>query len=187
MTVTPSERHSGLALRFARARRNDPGLNALSTKQFKKWMTPDAPSLYKSEDSTENKEKEEVTIYLPEYDVRRTLTARYPLCCVHAFQHAIQHVMPSLYGSRTCPECPHCNTSTNPCMNIFGSNATPMGGSLGRADAVAGAIEAQKTEGVLHLHFFKWVQSASQHMTLHEIAENVRAGLLKVDACKAWI
>ena len=37
-------------------------------------------------------------------------------------------------------------------MDIFGSNATPMGGSAGRGDALIGAVEAQKAEGVLHLH-----------------------------------
>ena len=39
-------------------------------------------------------------------------------------------------------------------MDIFGSNATPMGGSLGRADALVGGIEAQKAERVLHMHCF---------------------------------
>ena len=41
-----------------------------------------------------------------------------------------------------------------PCMDMFGSNATPMGGSMGRGDAMIGATEAKKAEGVLHLHFF---------------------------------
>jgi hypothetical protein len=40
-------------------------------------------------------------------------------------------------------------------MDVFGSNATPMGGSAGRADALIGAVEAQKAEGVLHLHMNK--------------------------------
>ena len=31
-------------------------------------------------------------------------------------------------------------------MNIYGSNATIMGGSLGRADAAIGAVEAQKAQ-----------------------------------------
>ena len=43
-------------------------------------------------------------------------------------------------------------------MDIFGSNATPMGGSAGRADALIGAVEAQKAEGVLHLHMFIFIQ-----------------------------
>ena len=46
-------------------------------------------------------------------------------------------------------------------MDSFGSNATPMGGSMGRADAMIGATEAQKAEGVLHLHFFVSPDGAS--------------------------
>eukprot|EP00974_Lingulodinium_polyedra_P067123 6494814-Lingulodinium_polyedra.AAC.1 len=59
-------------------------------------------------------------------------------------------VLPSLYGFRMCPDCPHCATSTDPCMDSFGSSATPMGGAAGRADGMVGAVEAQKAEGVLH-------------------------------------
>jgi hypothetical protein len=33
-------------------------------------------------------------------------------------------------------------------MDIFGSNATPMGGDAGRCDAIIGAVEAQKAEGL---------------------------------------
>ena len=37
-------------------------------------------------------------------------------------------------------------------MDSYGSNATPMGGSAGRADAMVGAVESQSKEGVLHVH-----------------------------------
>ena len=63
-------------------------------------------------------------------------------------------------------------------MGIFGSNATPMGGSAGRADALVGATEAQKAEGILHLHFFIYIQMAHQHQDLREIAELFRTELL---------
>ena len=36
----------------------------------------------------------------------------------------------------------------DPCMDSFGSNATPMGGAAGRTDAMIGAVEGQKAEGV---------------------------------------
>ena len=36
----------------------------------------------------------------------------------------------------------------DPCMDSFGSNATPMGGAAGRTDAMIGAMEEQKAEGV---------------------------------------
>ena len=67
-------------------------------------------------------------------------------------------------------------------MNIYGSNATPMGGSLGRVDAAVGAYEAQKAEGVLHLHMFLFLQMAHQHMTLPQIAEQIKQGLFSADA-----
>jgi hypothetical protein len=46
-----------------------------------------------------------------------------------------------------CPLCPHCVESRYPCMDTFGSNATPMGGAAGRADAMIGAVEAKMAEG----------------------------------------
>ena len=68
------------------------------------------------------------------------MTGRDPLCCVLAFGVNVKHILPSLYGWRMCPNCPDCATGDNPCMNIYGRNATPMGGSLGRVDAAAGAV-----------------------------------------------
>ena len=72
-------------------------------------------------------------------------------------------------------------------MDIFGSNATPMGGSAGRADAMVGAVEAQKVEGVLHLHLFLFLQMAFQCKTLAEIADMFRRELLQPDAWKRYI
>ena len=65
-------------------------------------------------------------------------------------------------------------------MDAFGSNATPMGGSAGRADAAICAVEAQKAEGVLHLHAFIFFQSAHQFNTLHEIGNMLRHLLITV-------
>ena len=71
-------------------------------------------------------------------------------------------------------------------MDIFGSNATPMGGSAGRADALVGATEAQKAEGILHLHFFIYIQMAHQHKDLREIAELFRQELLLLPDMKNY-
>ena len=49
-----------------------------------------------------------------------------------------------------------------------------------------GAVEAQKAEGVLHLHFSLLVQMAHQFNTLHDIAERLRTGLLSEDAMKTY-
>ena len=62
-----------------------------------------------------------------------------------------------------------------------------MGGSAGRADAAVGAVEAQKAEGVLHLHLYIFLQSAHQFCTLFEIADMLRNRVLTVDAFKNYI
>ena len=97
---------------------------------------------------------ESVEIDIPEYDLRKLMSSKDPLACVHAYDVAVKIILPTLYGLRMCPDCPNCAFADKPCMDSFGSNATPMGGSMGRADAMIGATEAQKAEGVLHLHFF---------------------------------
>jgi len=86
-----------------------------------------------------------------------------------------------------CPECPHCVESAEPCTDIFGSNATPLGGSAGRGDAMVGAVEAQKAEGVLHLHLFLFIQMPMQHLTLKEIADLFHKHLLTPDAWKSYV
>ena len=49
-----------------------------------------------------------------------------------------------------------------------------MGGTAGRADALFAAVEAQKAEGVLHVHMFVYLQMASQFHTLYELANLFR-------------
>ena len=114
------------------------------------------------------------------------MIGRDPLCALHAFWVNIRVVLPLLYGYRMCPDCPNCILSEKPCMDAFGSNATPMGGSAGRADAAIGAVEAQKAEGVLHLHAFIFFQSAHQFNTLHEIGNMLRHRLITVDMVKSY-
>ena len=72
-------------------------------------------------------------------------------------------------------------------MDRFGSNATPMGGSAGRADAMVSAVEAQKAEGVLHIHLFIYFQCVCQFATMHELGEMLRDRLLSADAFKHYV
>ena len=96
-------------------------------------------------------------------------------------------VLPSLYGFRMCPECPHCATSDTPCMDYFGSNATPLGGSAGRGDAMVAAVEAQKAEGVLHIHAFVYFQMVAQFCTLLELGKRLQKGMISATAMKEYI
>jgi hypothetical protein len=52
---------------------------------------------------------------------------------------------------------------------------------------MVGAVEAQKAEGVLHLHMFLYPQMALQFGTLQEIADKCRAGILSAQAWKDYI
>ena len=99
------------------------------------------------------------------------MASRDPLSALYNFLVSVKVILPNLYGLRMCPDCPHCVESDSPCMDTYGSNATAMGGSGGRADALIGAVEAQKSEGVLHLHLFVYFQSAFQLRTLKEIGD----------------
>ena len=96
-------------------------------------------------------------------------------------------VLLSLYGFRMCPDCPHCALSDSPCMDMFGSNATPMGGSAGRCDGMVAAVEAQKAEGVLHIHAFLYLQMVCQFKTLSQLGQMLRDKLITADAMKEYI
>ena len=73
-------------------------------------------------------------------------------------------------------------------MDSFGSSATAMGGSAGRADAAIGAVEAQKAEdGTLHVHMFVYVQMFCQFATLKELSEALRGKMLSVEAWKEYV
>jgi hypothetical protein len=62
-----------------------------------------------------------------------------------------------------------------------------MGGSAGRADAMVGAVEAQKAEGVLHVHFFLYLQTACQFNNLKELGDMIRKAMLSVKAFKEYV
>ena len=105
---------------------------------------------------------------LPSYDTRRALLARDPLACSEGFRALVYLTLKHLFGMRFCPDCPNCATSSNPCTDAFGSNATAAGGIFGRIDAVYGAIECQKS-GTLHAHFQVFLQCFHQHTPLVQL------------------
>ena len=179
MTVTPSEKHSGLCVRLMRYREGDPGLQTAHGTLFKPWIGSNVPSLCAPEGVVE--------IDLPEYDLRRAMTFKDPLCCLLAFWINVRVILSNLYGWRMCPQCRHCAEGPDPCMDIYGSNATCMGGSCGRADAAVGAVEAQKAEGVLHLHVYVFLQMLHQYQTRAEIGAMLREQFVSVEAMKRFI
>ena len=151
MTFTPSERHSALMVRLSRYRRSDPAIR-VANPDFARWPGYKSPSVQSCERPSEDAEEEYFKV--PSYDLRKLMITRDSVCSVDAFNIIVRIVMAQLYGIRMCPDCLHGALSERPCMDIYGSNATPMGGSMGRADAMIGAVESQTKEGVLHLHFF---------------------------------
>ena len=52
---------------------------------------------------------------------------------------------------------------------------------------MVGAVEAQKAEGVLHMHAFLYIQMASQLSTLYELGQKLKEGLITAQAMKAYI
>ena len=91
MIFTPSERHSGLAIRLYRGRANDPAYAKLSEKEAR-CLSHDYPRLC-PEPSPED---ETVVVDLPGYETRRGVTAKDPLCCVRAFIVMMRVVLPAL-------------------------------------------------------------------------------------------
>jgi len=132
ITISPSERHSGLCIRLSRYRKKDPLLNSRSAAKEKTWIGKDKPSLETLGRDSGNDE--------PGYEERRLILARDPLCAVEAFSVYIRVVLACLLGIRMCPDCPHCNHGKNPCQDKFGSNAEAQGGVLGRCDAKSGVL-----------------------------------------------
>ena len=69
----------------------------------------------------------------------------------------------------------------------MGSNAELMGGLAGRADALFGAVECQKSNGSLHFHFFAFVQRVHQYATMKEIAELLEEKLVDAADLKHFL
>ena len=154
ITISPSERHGGLAIRLSRYRKGDLLLRGSHANKEKGWVGKDKPSLEAHDNGRGGDE--------PDYETRKLILARDPLCAVDAFTVYVRVVLACLLGIRMCPECPHCNCGDNPCQDRFGSNAEAQGGSLGRCDALFGAVETQKS-GVLHYHMKAFIQRLHQY------------------------
>eukprot|EP00973_Karenia_brevis_P026144 3608106-Karenia_brevis.AAC.1 len=75
MTISPSERHNGLAVRLSRYRKSDPLLHPSTAPEECKWIGPEKPSLEPAVDSNGD-----VVVEMPDYDLRRLIFARDPLC-----------------------------------------------------------------------------------------------------------
>ena len=93
MTVTPSARRSGLAIRLSRYRRNEPAIR-LANPEFWPWIGPDAPSL---EAPGQMGIDDPVTMRLPEYDLRRLMTSRDCLGSVNAYKVHITIIVARLF------------------------------------------------------------------------------------------
>jgi hypothetical protein len=188
LTISPNERYSSLVLRVSRYRKNDPLLlhsQLADVAALRQCASKDYPSLCAPRGRSEN--DEDVVVDIPMYDMRRALLAKDCVSIVTAFQVYIRIVLARLLGVRMCPLCPQCNArgSANPCQDRFGSNATPLGGILGRVDAIAGVVEHQG-QGTPHFHVCVHVQRLHQDKTLQEIAELIKNHLPHIDALKEY-
>ena len=90
-----------------RERRNDPAF-ACSANTAKPGDAHGEIRDFIGYDMPRLRPAETATIDLPEYDLRRLITSRYPQSCVQAFRVACRVLFPALYGFRMCPLCPHC-------------------------------------------------------------------------------
>ena len=168
VTISPDEKHNMLMLRLSRTRRNDPvcsiDANAKSFGGlFKPEMGVDFVQTGVSIDMLRDQ--------LPSYDERRAILARDSLASVDGSRLLMSLLLEYIFGVRFCDACPDCSHSKcfHPCMDLFGSNATPEGGVFGRVDGVYISIEAQKSSGSLHFHAQVFVQCLHQHCSLEEI------------------
>ncbi|CAE7860116.1 esrp2 [Symbiodinium microadriaticum] len=180
MTVTPGERQNYLAVRFSRARLRDPHVQHGEFSKKRVWFGRDAPSL-------EPKSEDRFGVDIPGYDLRRLLLTQDPLAAALAFGIQIRVILASLLGFRMCARCPQCaQDAAGACADSFGSNATLMGGVGGRCDGICGAVEAQKTSGCLHFHFWAYLQRPHQHRTLQEIATMFKEKMLHMEEFKRF-
>ena len=162
VTFTPDEGHNLIMLRLSRTRRNDPVLSGSESVRGRKVSGRRDPPLGRElkDDVVLGIPADAWKQWLPAHDERRTILARDSLASVDGFRLLCEVVFEHLWGVRTCPYCPKCNTDEGltPCQDMLGSSATAEGGIFGRVDAVYASIEAQKSKGSLHAHFQVWVQ-----------------------------
>ena len=127
-----------------------------AAREQRPWACKDSPSL-------EADELDEFHINVPGYDLRRLLQAQDPLAAANAFFVQIRVILATVLGIRMCPHCPHCASSGNPCQDALGSSAEIMGGLAGRADALFGAVECQKSTGCTITSLYLYSDFISLH------------------------
>ena len=149
LTISPSSRHSGMCIRLSRYRRTDPAMwcDKAQSTSVPGWAGAEQPRIW------QQKSNGDVTLYVPDYPLRRVIAARDPWSVMQNFVLSVKYVLPRLTGIRMCLDCPNCNTpkSTLPCSNEFGHNMMPLGGVCGLGVACGGAVEYQSSDNP-HLH-----------------------------------
>ena len=181
VTISPNEQHSALAFRLSRYRRNDPYVRC-GGELRQRCCVAEYPPLEPRHNAgggrapaDDLRDEEEVKIELPDYDMRRALTAQDPHAVIEGYKIEILLRLVTLLGIRMCPSCPRCNESGFGCQDKFGSNMRPGGGVLGGGVALGGGTEHQGY-GTPHLHVEVHVVSIYQHGSLEEVAQKFREG-----------
>ena len=176
VTFSPDESHNLLMIRLSRTRRNDPVWQSRTAGPLRRHAERDSSDLNVGpDDQMLCVSVEEMYNSLPYYDERRIILATDALASVDGFRVMVQLTWQHLFGMNFCQSCRHCNIPSNPCQDMFGSNATSEGGIFGRVDAVYTSIEAQKSTGSMHAHSQVFVQCLHQHTCLWEIVQKLRA------------
>ena len=179
-TISPNEQHSALVLRLSRFRRNDPFVKygdrtraQVATREYPPLEALDAGESATDSTNVDTSREPDVTIDLPEYDLRRACTAQDPHAVIEAYKVEVYLRLATLLGLRMCPNCPNCKRF--PCQDKFGSNMRPGGGVFGGVVAMGGGTEHQGY-GTPHLHLEFHVTSAYQYGTLADVVSKLRAG-----------
>ena len=131
--------------------------------------------------------EDQFEVDIPGYELRRIMLAEDPLAVANAFFVQIRTILATVLGLRMCPHCPHCAETSYACQDAFGSVGELMGGLAGRADAMFGAVECQKTTGSLHYHFFLFVQRLHQYASMKEIARMLEERLVTAQELKDFL
>ena len=170
-TLSPNEQHSAWVLRLGRYRLDDPCIQGDSDLHttMRQCAARTSPSLAKDSTSVE----------FPAYKFRRVMTARDPMAVMEAFGLHIRLRLPRLFGQRSCPKCPRCNSrnSKYPCQNRFGSVMRATGGIFGGSPATGAAAEHQGI-GTPHVHGEIHICCVYQYKLLPEIARLIADDVL---------
>eukprot|EP00973_Karenia_brevis_P044320 6139255-Karenia_brevis.AAC.1 len=177
MTLSPDEKHNLLMIRMCRARRKDPALNAPQKDRKTHLKKPNSAFYALTEPPVdvdmETLSLEELHHLVPDHDTRRAMISQDALASVDGFRTIVLLFLEHVLGLRICPDCPNCL-----CSDLFGSNASPEGGILGRVDGIYGSIEAQKSAGSLHVHVQVFVQCLHQHVPLQRLLRSYKQNVI---------